>query len=211
MLSSFHANYDNTITRFPDDRGCEMAWSLAAIEFVAWSVLQEDGSGEAVAEEALQEACKANPFVAWNVAHRQVFDEVNLNFKGCAGAAGGWGGAGGGARHHHTRPSWVPSCSCVPVSSNTLSNIAPGIPAQLGISPAGLRGHERNRKNKYSVSPFAFPSPPSSCQHGPHPTGGGARGRDRKASCRVCDGGFLVHGPGRGAVGEPGWGVGLGW
>ncbi|CAB1121449.1 unnamed protein product [Ectocarpus sp. CCAP 1310/34] len=64
------------IDRFPDDRGCEMAWSLAAIEFVAWSVLQEDGSGEEVAGKALREACGANPFVAWNIAHREVFDEV---------------------------------------------------------------------------------------------------------------------------------------
>lgn len=55
-----------------------MAWSLAAIEFVAWSVLQEDGSGEEVAGEALREACGANPFVAWNIAHREVFDEVCL-------------------------------------------------------------------------------------------------------------------------------------
>ncbi|CAM9162513.1 unnamed protein product [Ectocarpus sp. 12 AP-2014] len=53
-----------------------MAWSLAAIEFVAWSVLQEDGSGEEVAGKALREACGANPFVAWNIAHREVFDEV---------------------------------------------------------------------------------------------------------------------------------------
>ncbi|CAN0365411.1 unnamed protein product, partial [Hapterophycus canaliculatus] len=64
------------LERFPDDRGCEMAWSLAAIEFVAWSVLQEDGSGEDVASEALQQACLANPFVAWNLAHREIFDQV---------------------------------------------------------------------------------------------------------------------------------------
>eukprot|EP00903_Cladosiphon_okamuranus_P005578 g5552.t1 len=64
------------IDRFPDDRGCEMAWSLAAIEFVAWSVLQEDGSGEEVADKALEQACHANPFVAWNIAHREIFDEV---------------------------------------------------------------------------------------------------------------------------------------
>lgn len=65
-----------------------MAWSLAAIEFVAWSVLQEGGSGEAVAEKALQEACRANPFVAWNVAHRQFFDEVN-ELKGAGGGGRG--------------------------------------------------------------------------------------------------------------------------
>lgn len=53
-----------------------MAWSLAAIEFVAWSVLQEEGSGEDVAEKALEGACRANQFVAWNIAHREVFDEV---------------------------------------------------------------------------------------------------------------------------------------
>ncbi len=53
-----------------------MAWSLAAIEFVAWSVLQEDGSGEEVAEKALEEAWRANAFVAWNIAHREIFDEV---------------------------------------------------------------------------------------------------------------------------------------
>eukprot|EP00752_Nemacystus_decipiens_P016304 g14580.t1 len=64
------------IDRFPDDRGCEMAWSLAVIEFVAWSVLQEDGSGEEVADKALRQACQANPFVAWNIAHREIFDEV---------------------------------------------------------------------------------------------------------------------------------------
>ncbi|CAM9256070.1 unnamed protein product [Ectocarpus fasciculatus] len=64
------------IDRFPEDRGSEMSWSLAAIEFVAWSVLQEDGSGEEVAGEALRQACGANPFVAWNIAHREVFDEV---------------------------------------------------------------------------------------------------------------------------------------
>lgn len=54
-----------------------MAWSLAAIEFVAWSVLQEDGSGEEVADKALEQACLANPFVAWHIAHREIFDEVN--------------------------------------------------------------------------------------------------------------------------------------
>lgn len=59
-----------------------MAWSLAAIEFVAWSVLQEDGSGEEVANKALQQACQANPFVAWNIAHREIFDEVNSSGRG---------------------------------------------------------------------------------------------------------------------------------
>jgi len=65
-----------------------MAWSLAAIEFVAWSVLQEDGSGEEVAEKALEEACRANPFVAWNIAHREIFDQVR---RGCRGQdIAGW-------------------------------------------------------------------------------------------------------------------------
>lgn len=53
-----------------------MAWSLAAIEFVAWSVLEEEGAGEEVAAGAFEVAYRANPFVAWNVAHRDVFDEV---------------------------------------------------------------------------------------------------------------------------------------
>ena len=55
-----------------------MAWSLAAIEFVAWSVLEEEGSGEKVAEAALNIACKANPFLAWNIAHMEIFDEVGM-------------------------------------------------------------------------------------------------------------------------------------
>lgn len=53
-----------------------MAWSLAAIEFVAWSVLEEEGAGEKVAAAALEVAHKANPFLAWNIAHREIFDEV---------------------------------------------------------------------------------------------------------------------------------------
>lgn len=55
-----------------------MAWSLAAIEFVAWSVLEEEGSGEQVAEAALDIACRANPFLAWNIAHMEIFDEVGV-------------------------------------------------------------------------------------------------------------------------------------
>ncbi|CAN0068373.1 unnamed protein product [Laminaria digitata] len=70
------------IARFPDDRGCEMAWSLAAIEFVAWSVLEEEGAGQEVAEEALQAACLANPFLAWNIAHKDIFGEVRKNGVG---------------------------------------------------------------------------------------------------------------------------------
>lgn len=97
-LSQTHATRPTQIKhitkRFPDDRGCEMTWSLAAIELVAWSVLQEDGSGEEVAEKALQEACRANPFVAWNLAHREIFDEVKQRKKGLGsvetGRGGGW-------------------------------------------------------------------------------------------------------------------------
>eukprot|EP00904_Undaria_pinnatifida_P001382 jgi/Undpi1/11244/HiC_scaffold_30.g13542.m1 len=65
------------IGRFPDDRGCEMAWSLAAIEFVAWSVLEEEGAGQEVAEEALKAACVANPFLAWNIAHKEVVEHAD--------------------------------------------------------------------------------------------------------------------------------------
>lgn len=64
------------LVRFSGDRGCEMAWSLAAIEFVAWSVLEEEGSGQDVADKALAVACEANPFVAWYIGNREVFDQV---------------------------------------------------------------------------------------------------------------------------------------
>lgn len=55
-----------------------MAWSLAAIEFVAWSVLEEEGSGEQGAEAALDIAYRTNPFLAWNIAHMEIFDEVSV-------------------------------------------------------------------------------------------------------------------------------------
>lgn len=71
-----------------------MAWSLAAIEFVAWSVLKEDGSGEEVADKALEQACRANPFVAWNIAHREIFDEVKKGGRGEEGTRAGGGGGG---------------------------------------------------------------------------------------------------------------------
>lgn len=56
-----------------------MAWSLAAIEFVAWSILEEEGSGEGVANKALSAAYEANPFVAWYIGNREVFDQVRTS------------------------------------------------------------------------------------------------------------------------------------
>lgn len=53
-----------------------MAWSLVAVEFVSWSVLKEKGSGQELAEKALEVAYEANPFLAWYVAYREIFDEV---------------------------------------------------------------------------------------------------------------------------------------
>ena len=53
-----------------------MAWSLVAIEFIAWSILDEGDAGEQVAAAALGVACQANPFLAWSIAHREIFDEV---------------------------------------------------------------------------------------------------------------------------------------
>ena len=71
-----------------------MAWSLAAIEFVAWSVLEEEGAGQEVAEEALKAACVANPFLAWNIAHKEVFGEVRKERR-----RGGVGAGEGGRTH----------------------------------------------------------------------------------------------------------------
>lgn len=68
--------------RFPEDNGCDMAWSLVAIEFVSWSVLGEAGSSQELAETALEKAYEANPFLAWYIAYRDIFEEVREGFPG---------------------------------------------------------------------------------------------------------------------------------
>ncbi|CAM9306339.1 unnamed protein product, partial [Discosporangium mesarthrocarpum] len=64
------------IDRFPEDGGCELAWSLVAVEFVSQMVLKEEGAQEEVVEAALEQAYNANPFVAWFLAHQETFDKV---------------------------------------------------------------------------------------------------------------------------------------
>ncbi|CAN0279354.1 unnamed protein product, partial [Phaeothamnion confervicola] len=64
------------IDRWPEDRSASLRWSMAAIEFVAWRVLAEDGSSAATADAALDAAYAANPFVCWWLAYRPIFEEV---------------------------------------------------------------------------------------------------------------------------------------
>jgi hypothetical protein len=62
--------------RFPADKGAVFTWSLVAIEYISWRLLSEDGSGKDVAARALAAAYAANPFIAWQLANAEVFQEV---------------------------------------------------------------------------------------------------------------------------------------
>lgn len=61
---------------YPNDKGTEFSWSLVAIEYIAWKLLDEEGSSEEVALKALEEAYTSNPFVAWYLANAPIFEEV---------------------------------------------------------------------------------------------------------------------------------------
>ena len=64
------------MNRFPLDSSAVFTWSLVAIEYISWRLLNEPGSGEEVAAKALTAAYASNPFIAWHLAHLEVFQEV---------------------------------------------------------------------------------------------------------------------------------------
>ncbi|CAM9622638.1 unnamed protein product [Chrysoparadoxa australica] len=64
------------LEKFPEDTSCAVCYSLAAIEYISFYLLQEEGSSANSAEAALSRAHDSNPFVAWQLAHLDIFNQV---------------------------------------------------------------------------------------------------------------------------------------
>mmetsp|Transcript_380 Transcript_380/g.693 ORF Transcript_380/g.693 Transcript_380/m.693 type:complete len:363 (-) Transcript_380:57-1145(-) len=62
--------------RFPSDTSACFAYAGAFVEFVSFSLLQEEGSSKDLADEALKKAVKVNPYVVWVLVHHEYFAEA---------------------------------------------------------------------------------------------------------------------------------------
>uniref|UniRef100_A0A7S4MTR9 Uncharacterized protein n=1 Tax=Odontella aurita TaxID=265563 RepID=A0A7S4MTR9_9STRA len=62
--------------RIPHDSTAWVRYSAALIEFVSWSVIEEDGSSRERAEEMLRKAIEANKFCAYYIAFNDTFEKV---------------------------------------------------------------------------------------------------------------------------------------
>ena len=62
--------------QFPDDRSCAFEFTRALLNFLAWSVLAEEGYSEAMATASLCAAISANPWAALFMVHADVFTRI---------------------------------------------------------------------------------------------------------------------------------------
>mmetsp|Transcript_22137 Transcript_22137/g.33802 ORF Transcript_22137/g.33802 Transcript_22137/m.33802 type:complete len:253 (+) Transcript_22137:546-1304(+) len=62
--------------KFPEDRSAWIRYSAALVEYVSWSILEEEGSNQQTAEDLLSNAIQCNPFCAYYIAFHPKFEEV---------------------------------------------------------------------------------------------------------------------------------------
>eukprot|EP00568_Trieres_chinensis_P003449 CAMPEP_0183303612 /NCGR_PEP_ID=MMETSP0160_2-20130417/8979_1 /TAXON_ID=2839 ORGANISM="Odontella Sinensis, Strain Grunow 1884" /NCGR_SAMPLE_ID=MMETSP0160_2 /ASSEMBLY_ACC=CAM_ASM_000250 /LENGTH=467 /DNA_ID=CAMNT_0025466535 /DNA_START=12 /DNA_END=1415 /DNA_ORIENTATION=- len=62
--------------RLPHDRSAWVRYSAALLEYVSWSVLEEEGSSEGTAVGAMRKAIECNPYCAYHLAFHDTFREA---------------------------------------------------------------------------------------------------------------------------------------